>query len=316
MISNAALILILLFVSTCQSITIVAIFAGRERYLKVLKKYLDTLLRLKLIDEVHLWDYTRSDADSSYIRSVIKEPYILKTFNKTVDTGLYSYGGPWGYFYEFYGKSEGYNNNDIVIKCDDDIVYIDVKQFPHYLKAVRDDGLYFANIINNDVCAHIQTKFGIYNLMPFSEIPYKDSLEFGSAHPLSGRFNDSRPGWWTNHNKAKAIHNLFLRNPHKFSINSTEVIEWGSRISINFFSGRVSVIRKYFNLFLANDNEDEGFMSGTVLTLVNSTNRIVPFFNVVHFSFGLQSRELLDKLFLKQYYELYKTVHRGFTQGQ
>jgi len=173
-----------------------------------------------------------------------------------------------------------------------------------YLAIIQNDGLYYANIVNNDVCAYIQTKYHVHNLLPFSELPYPQALEFGCADPLSGRFNDSRPGWWTNHAKAKAIHSMFLRNRYKFVINETRVIHWGSRVSINFFGSKVSLIKRYYKLYLDNDIDDEGFLSARILKIVGSTNKIVPFFSVVHFSFSYQHSSALDRMFLKSYYAM------------
>jgi hypothetical protein len=46
------------------------IFAGRKRYLSILKLYLDSLLKLNTITEVHLWDYCIDKEDSEYLNSV------------------------------------------------------------------------------------------------------------------------------------------------------------------------------------------------------------------------------------------------------
>ena len=49
---------------------IISIFAGRQKNLEILKKYLDKALELNIIDEVHIWNYTRNETDEKYIKSI------------------------------------------------------------------------------------------------------------------------------------------------------------------------------------------------------------------------------------------------------
>ena len=50
--------------------TILTIFAGRERNINILKRYLSKALELKILDEVHYWNYTRKDSDEEYMKSI------------------------------------------------------------------------------------------------------------------------------------------------------------------------------------------------------------------------------------------------------
>jgi hypothetical protein len=49
---------------------IVTVFAGREKNLKILSKYLITALELNIIQEVHFWNYTRNKEDEVYLTSI------------------------------------------------------------------------------------------------------------------------------------------------------------------------------------------------------------------------------------------------------
>ena len=60
----------------------------------------------------------------------------------------------WGGYY-----SENLNDNDILIKCDDDIVFIDVNNFESYINSMKHGKFYYPNIVNNDVCAYYQQKY-------------------------------------------------------------------------------------------------------------------------------------------------------------
>ena len=53
-----------------MSKTILTIFAGRENNLNILNKYLSKALDLKLLDEVHYWNYTRKNEDDLYVKSI------------------------------------------------------------------------------------------------------------------------------------------------------------------------------------------------------------------------------------------------------
>lgn len=56
---------------------IITIFAGRQKYMEILKKYLDQLLLKNIIDEVHIWNYTKNNTDREYVKSLANDKYIL-----------------------------------------------------------------------------------------------------------------------------------------------------------------------------------------------------------------------------------------------
>ena len=139
-------ILLVLFIQPIKSRVVISVFAGREKYLRILKKYLDVLISRNEINEVHIWDYTRNDKDRDYIFKLceINNSYKLKTYNKTVITGYDISGGPWKFYYEYYLKTDEFDDEkDILIKCDDDIVFIDVNNFHRYISSIKNDGLYY-----------------------------------------------------------------------------------------------------------------------------------------------------------------------------
>ena len=56
---------------------ILTIFAGRKYYLEILFKYLDILINHDKLHEVHLWNYTRSETDNVWLKSLNKNKYII-----------------------------------------------------------------------------------------------------------------------------------------------------------------------------------------------------------------------------------------------
>ena len=133
-------------------------------YLQALLPYLRAMLQLKLIDQVHLWDFTHNSDDRKFLRSTAPDTGKLleqKIDFHTLPSGIFINMGnfdcescdrwieTWDNYYIYYG---GYlQDDDVLIKCDDDIVYIDIDNFHKYLSAIRQSpGLVFANILNND----------------------------------------------------------------------------------------------------------------------------------------------------------------------
>jgi hypothetical protein len=129
----------------------------------------------------------------------------------------------WKNYYHYYDCT--LYVNDIIIKCDDDIVFIDLYKLPRFIHFIRnnDYDLVFANIINNGVSAfYQQNKF---NLIPYSLM----TLEYPN-----GGFCGSL---WDSANKAETLHRHFIDNHATFLDYdyNNEIIPILTRFSINFF---------------------------------------------------------------------------------
>ena len=61
--------------------TIVAIFAGRKRYLELLLKYLNVLKNNNRIEEIHFWQFTNDKKDEEYLNSVANLHKTTGAFN-------------------------------------------------------------------------------------------------------------------------------------------------------------------------------------------------------------------------------------------
>jgi len=260
------------------------IFSGRQKYLSIIKKYLDKLLEKQLIKEVHLWIYTTNVDDINYMTTISNNDSKYKIFRPN------NPNKKWVYYYKYYYETYE-NENDVIIKCDDDILYINIDKFEDFIKNMDPNCINFPNIVNNDVCAYYQQQCNIHSLFTY-DVENKIN-QVGIRNPLTN--------WYTNFNKACEIHEVFLNNPERFIVNNNYY--YGSRISINFFAISGNAIKEYFKYLNENNIDDEGKIAE--LPKILNHHRIDMNFVVSHFQFGPQSNNgCLDKLFLHQYDEL------------
>jgi len=131
----------------------------------------------------------------------------------------------WRNYYEYYTNEE--YENSTILKCDDDIVFIDLKKLPEFIEFVKKNeyDLVSANVINNGVAAYFQQ-----NVLPGNLIP-KELMDLEYPQP-----NGFEGSLWRSGKKAEALHNHFISNPEKFIDGKNEENFWiKTRFSINFF---------------------------------------------------------------------------------
>lgn len=256
------------------------IFCGRQRYLSILMRYVTKMLEGNIIDECHLWDYTRSLQDHKFLAKFNQkiedtEIKVMHVRNKE----------NFGEYYQFYSKS--YTGTDaVVIKSDDDIVYIDVEAMPAFI-AFRishpEHLLCFPVINNNGLCCHYmqQQNYGASHMIPPS-CPYTFELNVGGFESL---VSDGKKAVW--------LHNWFLQDRDTSILPSSHavvdhhiLIPQGQRVSINMFA----VLSKDLHL-LARPGvtiDDEKYLTMDMPSDVNRSNSIFTGMTVSHFGFGPQ----------------------------
>ena len=72
------------------------------------------------------------------------------------DVTTHSQGYLWEAYYEHKSASAEYDDEDILIKADDDIVFVDVDKFGDFLANIQTAHVYFPNIVNNDAGLYVQ----------------------------------------------------------------------------------------------------------------------------------------------------------------
>lgn len=144
----------------------------------------------------------------------------VKLFNSNNKDSYIEY---YRYYYNYYHDNPD-SINDIIIKSDDSIVFIDIpsfKAFINFSKKYHEFLYVFPNIINNEIIAYHQSRF---NLIPF-EMPYDTSI---------GLLKN-------NGSIANKLHKNFLENMQNFlekskRINEVIIHENGENISMNYFA--------------------------------------------------------------------------------
>jgi hypothetical protein len=195
----------------------------------------------------------------------------------------------WKNYYNHYAK--GFEN-DIIMKCDDDIVYIDVVQLPKYIDFIKnnDYDLVFANTINNGVSAFFQQEF---DLIPkqLMELEYPENGFCGSL--------------WEDGKKAEKLHDYFIENYKKFVTHrSNKCIEINTRFSINFFGYKGKNWHKIADCYI----EDEHTLTVECVNKRNFKNMLYCDFYVSHLSFAKQNETMDLNRMIDRYNMLYDIV--------
>lgn len=236
-------------------------FAGRIRYMEILSKYIRILKERKSIDEIHIWDYTRTKEDELWLDDEWKECVF-----KVQDKSTYIE------YYEYYNKERYPEDDTVLIKCDDDIVYIDLDAFDSFVqKRKQQVNIYIMTpmIVNHPTTNYILNQNNI-------------NKDFFSSEFCS------------------YIHQKFLNNElPKIQGLVTHITDDNSRFNINF----IAMLSKDFFVFkhpsIKTDDE------GTLSKLSQVYKWYIVFdgeFFVAHMAFTKQREDGFDEtLFLEAY---------------
>lgn len=237
-----------------------------------------------------MWDYTRNDSDASFLHEACSHFTILVPNSKETYADYYRYYRSWRYP----------DPDTVLIKCDDDIVYMDISKFQGFIdeRRTNKDAIMFSPIIvNNPVCQTIQKSVGILSAI------------------------DDTPGNYTDFNcspdYARDIHTLFLEKKEQFLEDLIEKqpyrlwkisTDWGTkqRYNINF----IAILGKDFDILFDNDlveTSDEVHLGARAPKVLERSIYIDMHFVVAHMAFTTQRDNGFDeKSLLARYSELVK----------
>mmetsp|Transcript_4582 Transcript_4582/g.6607 ORF Transcript_4582/g.6607 Transcript_4582/m.6607 type:complete len:418 (-) Transcript_4582:172-1425(-) len=228
------------------------VFAGRKNRLLLQEPYWLEMYELGVIDEVHIWNYTNHRENSNYIRHVadkysaflsIKQPssvameetlYFDKnhTFQDAIKhdnkgRAVFYWPGRRGYseYYKYYTDNP---YDGVIIKADDDTVFVNSTMVPSYASYLwnhKEIFLLSASVVNQGLCAHYQQKHNAipesYEIFPFA--------------------NNGMGDLQTNATQAFRLHSYFLsseENRKRFFIRDPAFYEFKFTINVNFVAIR------------------------------------------------------------------------------
>lgn len=269
------------------------VFAGRKSNLNILHKYIILLLNEKIIHEYHIFDFTRNDDDKKYLFDCyekLKIKYHQKVFihNQDNKQNIKNNKYDWSPFYKIISDKKFYNNS-IIIKCDDDILFIDINGLKNAIEQRIYDKKSFlihSNCINNNICCYyqkdnfksIRNKLDIYPkggiLGPIFENPiYAYIMQYQFLHDCM--------------NKIENIYEYYLKD-----------IYINTRISINFI-----LLNGEDCKYLKNTKYDDEYeLSSYYPEKLCRPNKIIGNFITCHYSYSMQEKILSRKKELKLMY--------------
>jgi len=198
---------------------------------------------------------------------------------------------PFWQAYDYYSRRIPEFADTLFLKCDDDIVYMDIEKLSDFIEFRRSNPKYFivsANVVNNGVCAYWQQVAG-------------------SLPPTLGDFERPPGGFggtlWQSPQRAAQLHDFFLAKEDKVMPLTHPVIDWTERQSINFIAwlGRDLVHMSGLT------RDDELALSVEIPTFLNRPTAIYSDFVVSHLSFGPQERGLDVAPLIEGYEALMRT---------
>ena len=271
------------------------VFLGREKNIKILHKYIERGLKENIIDEYHMFNFSRNMEDNLYIKNEFNR--LISVFpsrvflynNNHIQENIPYQKVDWSPFYSKF-SNELSDEKSVIIKCDDDILFIDIYALKDAIQDRWNDKKSFlihSNCINNGVCAY-------YLKDKFSKISHKIS-----AFPKGGLLGIlfEKPEF------AYAMHSDFtnellsdLNNINKYIIDD---VYFTTRISINFILIHGQDVKHLINV----KTDDEYELSSKIPERLLRPNKIKGDLITSHYSYKLQDRILMSRHELIENYE-------------
>lgn len=257
-------------------------FVGRRKNLEILFQYVAKLRSTGMIDSVHLWDFIRDPDDKDWIYTNAE----TRGFEiKKPDSSNYKE------YYSHYTSAR--YPNSVVIKSDDDIVFVDVGAFAGFLAHRLENAeplLLFPSIVNNGVCAYRQQSCGV--LPPadaYGGVSFEDDHGFGSL--------------WASGEKAQTMHAYFLDHYDEWIAKSKACgvvrLPVGQRVSINFFAVLSEDLDYAYGRVTS---DDEYQLTVTIPNELGRRNEIYMGMTVSHLSFFKQRDTGMDEALVLERY--------------
>jgi hypothetical protein len=273
--------------STKDFIVKFCVFLGREKNMKILHYYLEEALKSNIINEYHMFDFSRNNNDHLFINNEFQRLKLL--YNNKIY--LHNYDNneiilkkkrvktDWNPFYK---TISSWNENDVVIKCDDDILFIDINSLKNAIEDRINDKISFiihSNCINNGVCAYYQR-----DLFP----KLKNELSKYPSYGIMGILFEKPELAYVLHNQFSNDLLTNINNINKYILDDIYIT---SRISINFILINGCDLKYLENI----STDDEYQVSSLLPEKLLRPNKIKGDLITSHLSYTFQDKILLNR---------------------
>lgn len=282
-------------------------FLGREHNVCILKLYVHEALKIGAIDHYWMFDLTRNVADHEYVYDVYCQlerqyPGRVHLINheerkKELNEGIINIStGRWGVFYKYLNN---FNDNDVIIKCDDDTLYFDVETIRDAAKIRWENKspmIMHANTINNGVCAYHQQEHGKWRF---------EGADVLNMYPTCGLTGPlfSHPTVAGDCHK-QFVNDMLLSEQNIETYKLNKNIYFCSRVSINM----MFILGEDRHLFTHIDSQDEYITSSKLGQQHDRPNMIIGDFVTAHHTYGTQESIMGQLGTYEMYYKLAETI--------
>jgi hypothetical protein len=290
-------------------ITKICVFLGREKNMVILHKYIELGLQETILNQYHMFDFSRNIKDHHFIKqeynrliNIYPNKIFLhnsiENYDKLNNKEIKKSQTDWCPFYKTLA-TKLYDEKSVIIKCDDDILFIDIYALKNALEdrwKDKESFLIHSNCINNGLCGYyLRDKFPML----------KTQL---SIYPKGGLLGVlfEKP------ELAYAMHLQFLKdiknnisNLNNYIIDDIYI---SSRISINFILIRGEDVKYLENV----STQDEYELSSKIPEELLRKNKIKGDLITSHLSYQMQDKFILSKNdIINQYNNLYSNYYNS-----
>ena len=281
------------------------VFAGRKNNLEILHKYIILLLKENIIHEYHIFDFTRNINDKSYLYNSYQS--LNHQFNNKIF--IYNYEKQhnhtnqtdWSPFYKTISQPSFYHHS-IIIKCDDDILFIDINGLKNAIQQRIDDKKSFlihSNCINNNISSFYQK----HN--------FPSLTEKLNVYPTGGICGPIFENPIFAYIMQYQFLNDILKNLNLLHSYYLQDIYINTRISINFILLNGDDCKYFKNTSINDEYELSSYFPEKLLR----PNKILGNFITCHYSYSLQEKVMMKKNdILKLYHSLSLVYIKGFKE--
>ena len=283
------------------------VFLGREKNMKILHSYIELGLKNDIFNEYHMYDFSRNANDHHFILTEytrLNKIYCNKIFLHNYDENIIFKNKiitkpDWSPFYKDISKSK---ETDVIIKCDDDILFIDIFSLKNAINDRINDKISFlihSNCINNGVCAYYQSEL------------FPNLKNYLNKYPTGGLLGIlfEKP------EISYAIHNQFsndilkdINNINNYILEDKYI---NSRISINFILIN-GIDAKYLSDV---KTDDEYQLSSFLPEKLLRPNKMKGDLITSHLSYSLQDKIILNREDILNNYNKIKDIYLQLTNS-